>query len=1169
MPVPGYLGCVLHDTGTPAGTCFQIATGVVVTAAHVLGSVGADAEGAVVTLRALYSTAQTSYSTAPTGPGRVMSFDDVHDLAVLTSPCLFPASVSRLCATDDQRLGQPVQITGTADVPHVEHRHEYLDAPGTWAGGTFLHNGTAWGRVYCRDVMPGMSGAPVRRCGDDVVIGIVSGRYNSVDGWLRDSVWVSRTEDLQPLLAGMTALAIRFTPAVPGGAELARLTIDLLSAIDRTLTGAPVDAGDLGQRVEDIVDEVVAGAPDSGAAFRARLRRNGLEPSVLLAWLPQHARAIAQWARDDDGSCSVLLVRLRLRMADAVENGRLPATVATVGHIAAALRGTPAHADYADRLAELVQPARSTVREFVLRETGGVGSPSSRPVSRDFPRSRRAAVELDGRGRRLSHVARHMCTLKRADRYLTGRGRVVATLCAAITDTPDQPVAWISGRPGIGSSEVALHVAHRLATNYDSVLYVDMLSLHAGSRRSARTAARMLIEALGEPLTSELSQDDVIYARLAQTLGSANYLLVLDNARDAGHVAPLVRCGGAGAVIVTSRQRVQTFADAGLAVHLPVLDRRDSIALLAKFVANAQPDDHGHLAHIAELCDDLPLALRLIGGRLTTRPDVPVSELARLLTHEHTRLNYLADEERAVRSAVLLSYHDLDETAQQATRFLSASPGAVSTGPELAYGLTADEAVTSLALHRIVDTSLGECESTRSVHRGHHLAFRLPGLIRLVAGERLVVEDPPDTALEFQRRSTSYLADRLTEIIQSVDNADLELEVDPTRAHAALDLAVAQSWWDIAGDLGRDLRAIYSANWDLPALGEVADALVAVHLANAEPGKAIVVIHDVVEVFGPVEPYQRQALSWARRAEQIAAEHGLVQEHVDSCLLTGRVAAQLDEYRTAFTAMTTAHDLLARHDRADEGLIPLINLAKLVTESADLVDGPRHASWWADRAVDLADRVGEPAARASAHFVKARAASRMGKQAEAIRHYRLAGPLYVSCGETESAAVAAQNTADLFDDDPLGASAAWTEAVRMWRLCDGEQARLAAALVTLTKFQFELGLRAEAGQSLAEAHDACSATEHPQLRHEIAVRLAALRCRQGEAYESPRPSDPPADNLIEDAVRVLALPTRNRAADARLDQLLRQTVINDVKPYEFWLHDTLPARPQSALESTA
>ena len=54
--------------------------------------------------------------------------------------------------------------------------------------------------------MRGMSGAPVladQPGPAPVVVGVVSARYNSADGWGRDSVWVARTEDLAPLLAGL------------------------------------------------------------------------------------------------------------------------------------------------------------------------------------------------------------------------------------------------------------------------------------------------------------------------------------------------------------------------------------------------------------------------------------------------------------------------------------------------------------------------------------------------------------------------------------------------------------------------------------------------------------------------------------------------------------------------------------------------------------------------------------------------------------------------------------------------------------------------------------------------------------------------------------------------------------------------------------------------------
>ena len=61
------------------------------------------------------------------------------------------------------------------------------------------------------DVMPGMSGAPVIRTGDGTVAGVVSGRYNSADGWLAGTVWVARTEDLLPLLDGVAEVQVHKT----------------------------------------------------------------------------------------------------------------------------------------------------------------------------------------------------------------------------------------------------------------------------------------------------------------------------------------------------------------------------------------------------------------------------------------------------------------------------------------------------------------------------------------------------------------------------------------------------------------------------------------------------------------------------------------------------------------------------------------------------------------------------------------------------------------------------------------------------------------------------------------------------------------------------------------------------------------------------------------------
>lgn len=57
------------------------------------------------------------------------------------------------------------------------------------------------------DVLQGMSGAPVRRRKDGSVVGVVSARYNTIDGWFSNSVWVARTAELRELCRGHVDLA--------------------------------------------------------------------------------------------------------------------------------------------------------------------------------------------------------------------------------------------------------------------------------------------------------------------------------------------------------------------------------------------------------------------------------------------------------------------------------------------------------------------------------------------------------------------------------------------------------------------------------------------------------------------------------------------------------------------------------------------------------------------------------------------------------------------------------------------------------------------------------------------------------------------------------------------------------------------------------------------------
>jgi len=230
--VAPFLGRVLDGAGDPVGTCFQLTPGVLATAWHVLDGFGAGDRDAVVQIDPL-----------PGGEPRdavVVAIDPVHDLAVLTTGVPLAGCVAGVAATDELRPRDEVTVTGVVAVDDV-HTYRHLDATGEWAGGTTRDETVPLGRLTASAVLPGMSGAPVLTTATafgtgGVVVGVVSARYNSADGWLRDSVWVARTENLAPLLAGVTDVRVATRPQSG--------PIDVVLAIDDTtvrLTGAGLD----------------------------------------------------------------------------------------------------------------------------------------------------------------------------------------------------------------------------------------------------------------------------------------------------------------------------------------------------------------------------------------------------------------------------------------------------------------------------------------------------------------------------------------------------------------------------------------------------------------------------------------------------------------------------------------------------------------------------------------------------------------------------------------------------------------------------------------------------------------------------------------------------------------------------------------------------------------
>ncbi|MEO3873679.1 BTAD domain-containing putative transcriptional regulator [Nonomuraea sp. B12E4] len=245
----------------------------------------------------------------------------------------------------------------------------------------------------------------------------------------------------------------------------------------------------------------------------------------------------------------------------------------------------------------------------------------------------------------------------------TGRSAEVARLTGLLgaDGRARVGICQISGTGGIGKSALAIHVAHAVADRFpDGHLYVNL----QGATPEVDPVTPLA--ALGRFLRSLGMADSAVPANVEEAAGrfrsltdGKRLLIVLDNARDAAQVRPLLPGSPTCAVLVTSRRMLTSFEDA-VRVPLDVLTDEEGLALLSGVAgAGRIAAEPAAAAEVVRLCGSLPLALCLAGARLSARPSWPVSTLARRLTTARRRLDELRTDDRAVRASFRGSYHDL------------------------------------------------------------------------------------------------------------------------------------------------------------------------------------------------------------------------------------------------------------------------------------------------------------------------------------------------------------------------------------------------------------------------------------------------------------------------------------------------------------------------------
>jgi tetratricopeptide (TPR) repeat protein len=228
-----------------------------------------------------------------------------------------------------------------------------------------------------------------------------------------------------------------------------------------------------------------------------------------------------------------------------------------------------------------------------------------------------------------------------------------------LLNTPGGRVAIsaIDGMGGLGKTTLAVHVAHRLTSQYpDAQVVVDMAGTTAAPLTPAQGLARVI--RVFEPLMQLPDTVAELRPIFLHVLRGKRVLLILDNALDGDQVAPLLPPENC-ALIVASRRRI---AVPGLVrVDLDLLAPEEAVGLLGSIVGQGRATA-AELSRIAELCGLLPLALRVAGMFLHASPQWSAERFTAALTDEKKRLARLKMEGSAdlnVAASLALSFAEL------------------------------------------------------------------------------------------------------------------------------------------------------------------------------------------------------------------------------------------------------------------------------------------------------------------------------------------------------------------------------------------------------------------------------------------------------------------------------------------------------------------------------
>jgi DNA-binding SARP family transcriptional activator/tetratricopeptide (TPR) repeat protein len=338
-----------------------------------------------------------------------------------------------------------------------------------------------------------------------------------------------------------------------------------------------------------------------------------------------------------------------------------------------------------------------------------------------------------------------------------GRQDLLRSMRAALDPTArttahDQPsymaTVVLTGRGGIGKTTLALRLAHAINASFPDGQLFARLREAEGQAGSPASILEHFLRSLGVPPALIPEGTPQRTAMLRSVLAERKLLILLDDAVSVNQVEPLLPGGSGCGVIITSRVRLVGLAGAKR-FEVGVFDDQAAVELLTHVVGAERTDaEPKAVRELVELCEGLPLALRIAASKLGARTHWKVARMVERLGDERQRLDELDLEGASVRAALEFAYGGLSDSGRKLLERLSLVDQA--DFPSWVGAALIDTTPT------LVENVLEDLEDARLIEARANddgtIRYHLHDMVRLFGRERIAeTESPADRRVVIRR----------------------------------------------------------------------------------------------------------------------------------------------------------------------------------------------------------------------------------------------------------------------------------------------------------------------------------------------------------------------------------------------------------------------------------